>query len=51
MKPRIGALLTHPIQYYSPWFRNIAKRAELTVYYAHQQDGAGAGIGRLRSCV
>jgi len=48
MKPLIGALLTHPIQYYSPWFRNIAQQAELTVYYAHQQDGVGqasAGFG------
>lgn len=48
MKPRIGALLTHPIQYYSPWFRHIAQQADLTVYYAHQQDGQGqasAGFG------
>ncbi|MEL6978192.1 MAG: glycosyltransferase family 4 protein [Pseudomonadota bacterium] len=46
--PRIAALLTHPIQYYSPFFAALATRAALTVYYAHAQDGAGqaaAGFG------
>jgi glycosyltransferase involved in cell wall biosynthesis len=38
---RIGALLTHPVQYYSPWFRALARRSRLTVYYAHQQTAEG----------
>jgi glycosyltransferase involved in cell wall biosynthesis len=48
MRPRIGALLTHPIQYYSPWFRHVARCADLKVYYAHRQSDRGqadAGFG------
>jgi glycosyltransferase involved in cell wall biosynthesis len=48
MNPRIGALLTHPIQYYSPWFRHIARSVDLKVYYAHRQSERGqadAGFG------
>lgn len=47
-RPRIGVLLTHPVQYYSPWFRELAKASDLTVYYAHQQSAEGqakAGFG------
>lgn len=46
--PRIGILLTHPVQYYSPWFRELAKASDLTVFYAHQQSAEGqakAGFG------
>lgn len=41
MTLRLGALLTHPVQYYSPWFRALAARSRLTVYYAHQQTREG----------
>lgn len=46
--PRLGVLVSHPIQYYSPWFRDLASRLDLTVYYAHRQDSRGqskAGFG------
>jgi glycosyltransferase involved in cell wall biosynthesis len=36
------------VQYYSPWLAHLAKVVDLTVYYAHRQDGAGqaaAGFG------
>jgi hypothetical protein len=45
---RIGVLVTHPIQYYAPWFRHLAERVDLDVYYAHRQDSRGqaaAGFG------
>ena len=46
---RIGILVSHPIQYYSPLFRELAKRADLQVFYAmkgspKQQAGAGFGV-------
>ena len=41
MTLRLGALLTHPVQYYSPWFRHLAGLADLKVYYAHQQTAEG----------
>ena len=37
MSRRIGFLVSHPIQYYAPIFRELAKRCDLTVYFAHQQ--------------
>ena len=37
MSKRIGFLVSHPIQYYAPIFRELAKRCDLTVYFAHQQ--------------
>lgn len=49
MSPRLGVLLTHPVQYYSPWFRALAGQSDLTVYYAHRQTPEGqarAGFGR-----
>ncbi|HZP99720.1 MAG TPA: glycosyltransferase family 4 protein [Reyranella sp.] len=45
---RIGFLVSHPIQYYAPVFRELAKRCELTVYFAHRQTAeqqARAGFG------
>ena len=50
MTYRIGILSTHPIQYHTPWYRELTRRAEidLTVYYAHRatsQDQASAGFG------
>lgn len=50
MTYRVGILSTHPIQYYSPWYRGLAAHPELdlTVYYAHRstaEDQASAGFG------
>jgi glycosyltransferase involved in cell wall biosynthesis len=50
MKHKLGILQTHPIQYFSPWYRALAAHPEieLTVYYAHQQSPQGqsdAGFG------
>lgn len=48
MNYRLGILATHPIQYYAPWFRYLARRLEIEVFYAHRQDGKGqaeAGFG------
>src|SRR5439155_13127928 len=47
---RLGLLSTHPIQYYSPWYRALSResRIDLTVYYAHRQTAQGqaeAGFG------
>lgn len=50
MKRRIGFLLTHPIQYYSPFFRALAVRPEidLQVFFAHRpsevEQGQGFGV-------
>jgi glycosyltransferase involved in cell wall biosynthesis len=48
---RLTVLLTHPIQYYSPWFRHIAQSAPelaLTVVYGTRptQMQQGVGFGR-----
>jgi glycosyltransferase involved in cell wall biosynthesis len=48
MTLRIGFLISHPIQYYTPIFRELAKRCDLTVYFAHRQSAeqqASAGFG------
>jgi len=48
MIPRVGILTTHPVQYHAPWFRYLADRVSLTVYYAHDQsrkEQADAGFG------
>ena len=37
MAKRIGFLVSHPIQYYAPIFRELAKRCDLTVFFAHRQ--------------
>ena len=45
---RIGFLVSHPIQYYAPIFRELSKRCDLTVYFAHRQtpeQQARAGFG------
>lgn len=34
---RIGFLISHPIQYYTPIFRELAARCDLTVFFAHRQ--------------
>ena len=38
---RLGVLLTHPVQYMSPWFANVATRADLTVFYGLRQTPEG----------
>lgn len=43
MRRRIGYLASHPIQYYTPLFRELARHCDLTVYFAHRQDAAGQG--------
>src|SRR5258705_8007147 len=48
---RLTAVLTHPVQYYAPWFRHVATYApqlELTVLYGTEPtaDQQGAGFGR-----
>jgi len=45
---RLGILTSHPIQYYSPWFRALAKQVDLEVFYAHKPEPAqrGAGFGK-----
>jgi glycosyltransferase involved in cell wall biosynthesis len=48
MTLRIGFLVSHPIQYYTPIFRELAKRCDLTVFFAHRQSAeqqASAGFG------
>jgi glycosyltransferase involved in cell wall biosynthesis len=45
---RLGVLASHPIQYQSPIFRELASRCELRVFYAHRQPPQGqadAGFG------
>jgi glycosyltransferase involved in cell wall biosynthesis len=48
---RLGILSSHPIQYYSPWFRALAKQVDLEVFFAHRPDPAqqGAGFGKIFS--
>ena len=48
MSPRIGFLISHPIQYYTPIFRELAGLCDLTVFFAHRQTAeqqAQAGFG------
>ena len=45
---RLTAVLTHPIQYYAPWFRHIQQHAPeiaLTVVYATQPTPEQQGVG------
>jgi len=45
---RLTAVLTHPIQYYAPWFRHIHEHAPeiaLTVVYATQPTPEQQGVG------
>jgi glycosyltransferase involved in cell wall biosynthesis len=46
---RVGYLISHPIQYLTPFFRELATRCDLTVYFAYkptaeQQGRSGFGI-------
>lgn len=45
---RLAICVSHPIQYYSPLFCELAKRLQLKVFYAHrpsQADQSKAGFG------
>jgi glycosyltransferase involved in cell wall biosynthesis len=45
---RVGVLATHPIQYYCPWYRALAKTVDLEVFFSHRQtssEQASAGFG------
>ena len=45
---RLTVVMTHPVQYYSPWFRHIAAQAqdiELTVLYATEPTPSQQGVG------
>src|SRR5262249_28056108 len=45
---KLTVVLTHPIQYYSPWFRYIAARApeiDLTVLHATEPNAEQQGVG------
>ncbi|MFI5177923.1 MAG: glycosyltransferase [Vicinamibacterales bacterium] len=48
---RLTVVLTHPIQYYAPWFRHIVARAPglaLTVLHATEPTPAQQGVGFAR---
>lgn len=40
MSTSLGILVSHPIQYYTPWFRYLANRLTIKVFYAHRQDAS-----------
>src|SRR5262245_6838929 len=45
---RLAIVASHPVQYQAPWFRALAKVADVHVFYCHRQDSAGqaaAGFG------
>jgi hypothetical protein len=45
---RVGILVTHPIQYYAPWYRALAAEVDLEVFFSHRQQPKGqadAGFG------
>src|SRR5215510_15149079 len=45
---RLAVLTSHPVQYYAPLFRELAKAVDLHVYFAHRAtpaEQAQAGFG------
>lgn len=45
---RLAIVASHPIQYHGPLFRELARRVDLTVFFAHRAapiDQANAGFG------
>ncbi len=45
---RLAVIVSHPIQYHSPWYRNLTTNVDLHVFYAHRasaKDQARAGFG------
>ena len=49
LRPRVGVLATHPVQYYGAWYRALARCVDLDVFFAHRptprQQGDGFGVG------
>jgi len=46
---RVGVLATHPVQYYVPWYREMSKAIDVSVFYCQRQTpdaqgGAGFGV-------
>ena len=43
---RVGILLTHPTQYHSPWFQELAKRPQIDikVFYCFEPDARQQGL-------
>jgi len=44
----LAVVTSHPVQYYAPLFRELARRVDLTVFYGHRataEDQARAGFG------
>lgn len=48
-KLKIGAVLTHPVQYYSPWFAKLAEKCDLKVYYAYRQTPEGQAAAGFKT--
>jgi glycosyltransferase involved in cell wall biosynthesis len=42
---KLGILASHPIQYQVPWFRALAKRVDLDVFFANRPHPAQQGTG------
>lgn len=45
---RVGILATHPVQYYVPWYRALARDVDLEVFFSYRQTAEGqarAGYG------
>lgn len=40
---RLGILASHPVQYQAPWFRALANKADLHVFFAHRQTAPEQG--------
>ena len=38
MKKKVGVLLTHPVQYFADFFRELSKATNLEVFFSHQQS-------------
>lgn len=38
---RVAVVASHPVQYQAPWFRGLASRLDLQVFFCHRQDAAG----------
>lgn len=42
---RLAILTSHPIQYYTPWYRELARLCDLTVFFAHRPTPSEQGEG------
>lgn len=42
---KVGILVSHPIQYFSPWFRALAEHIDLHVFYANRPSAERQGEG------